>query len=197
MPNRWRCFLLRRLHVKRSKLSYDEWKCIESKELYGKEIDSNLIKGYVGLLHIKKVSEVQTWYFNGENIIVCDDGMTWLTILPKDEHYCITTVFDKKGEIIVWYIDIIAEQGVDTDGIPYFLDLYLDVIVYPDGMILLDDEDELEEAFSLGDISQSQYDLAIRTSYELQCGLLGNIERFKSYTMKCYSYATDKHKIDK
>ena len=38
---------------------------------------------------------------------------------------------------------MIAEQGSDADGVPYFLDLYLDLVVYPNGEIKVDDMDEL------------------------------------------------------
>ena len=39
---------------------------------------------------------------------------------------------------------MIAKQGIDYDGVPYFDDLYLDLVVYPDGTIVVDDMDELE-----------------------------------------------------
>lgn len=56
--------------LKRSKLSYDEWKCIVSKELRGKRIDSEILIGYVGIIDIKEVEEPQVWTFNGEDIVV-------------------------------------------------------------------------------------------------------------------------------
>ena len=51
------------------------------------------------------------------------------------------------------YIDMIAGQGKDVDGIAYIDDLYLDLVAYPDGTVLEDDMDELEEALRNGDIS--------------------------------------------
>ena len=61
--------------MKRSKLSYDEWKCIETKKLKGKQVNTDFFKGYVGILEIEKVTEKQIWRFNGEDIIVCDNGL--------------------------------------------------------------------------------------------------------------------------
>lgn len=55
---------------------------------------------------------------------------------------------DEENEILLWYIDMIAGQGIDIDDIPYFDDLYLDLIVYPDGSIIEDDRDELEQLLS-------------------------------------------------
>ena len=73
--------------MKRSRLSYDEWKCIESKKLKGKHVSTTFYSGYIGLLEIKEVSEKQVWKFNGENITVCDAGRKWLSILPENQLY--------------------------------------------------------------------------------------------------------------
>lgn len=172
--------------MKRSKLSYDEWTCILSKELSGKNVSTNFFKGYIGLMDIKEVNEVQIWKFNGEDITVCDKGLKWLSILPQDNFYCITAMMNERNDILIWYIDMIAEQGIDKEGIPYFDDLYLDLVVYPNGMIKVDDMDELEEALSLKDITQEQFNLAINTSNKLKTGLLSNIDTFIEYTLKCY-----------
>ena len=81
---------------------------------------------------------------------------------------------------------MIATQGIDVDGVPYFDDLYLDLVVYPDGTIIVDDMDELEEALSKKDITQEQFNLAIETSHRLQQGLLSDISSFTEYTRRCY-----------
>ena len=172
--------------MKRSRLSYDEWKCILSKNMHGKRVNSELLDGYIGLIEIKEVSEAQIWKFNGEDVVVCDKGRKWLSILPRNDWYCITATMDEEGNILLWYIDMIARQGIDVDGVPYFDDLYLDLVVYPDGTILVDDMDELEEALSKKDITQEQFNLAIETSHRLQQGILSNISSFIKYTRKCY-----------
>lgn len=179
--------------MKRSRLSYDEWKCIISKDLSEKRVNSELLNGYIGLIEIKEVSEAQIWKFRGKDIVVCDRGRKWLSILPQDDWYCITAMMDVEGNILLWYIDMIAEQGIDTDGVPYFDDLYLDLVVYPDGTIVVDDMDELEDALSKEDITQAQYDLAIETSDRLQRGMLSNISSFTEYTRKCYETVISKY----
>ena len=52
------------------------------------------------------------------------------------------------------------EHGLDQRNVPYFEDLYLDVVVSPDGAFEVLDADELEEALNSGAISQAQFDLA-------------------------------------
>ncbi len=134
---------------------------------------------------MKEVSKIQTWKFNGEDIVVCDKGRKWLSILPQNDWYCITAMMDEKETVLLWYIDMIANQGVDVDGIPYFDDLYLDLVVYPNGTIIVDDMDELEDALSKKDITQEQFNLAVETSQRLQRGMLSNISSFTEYTKRC------------
>jgi len=153
--------------------------------LKGKQINSNFFNGYIGLLEIEEVSKKQIWKFNGEDITICDSGLKWLSILPQNDFYCITAMMNEDNEILLWYIDMIAAQGIDADGIPYFDDLYLDLVVYPDGTIIVDDMDELEEALAAKDITQEQFKLAISTSNKLKAGLLSNIDTFIEYTLRC------------
>jgi len=171
--------------MKHSKLNYEEWKCILSKDLYCKNVESDFFTGYIGLLHIHEVSESQIWRFNGEDMVVCDNGVKWLTILPKDDYYCITAMMNPESEVLVWYIDMIASQGQDADGVAYIDDLYLDLVVYPDGTVLEDDMDELEDALRKGDISKELFDLAIDTCDRLKNGLLSDIGEFKTFTIGC------------
>ena len=56
--------------MKKSRLSYDEWKCIISKDIFGKTVNPELLNGYIGLIDIKEVSKIQTWKFNGEDMSV-------------------------------------------------------------------------------------------------------------------------------
>ncbi len=171
--------------MKRSRLSYDEWKCIKEKTIAGRNVKTDLFIGYVGVMDIGEVAEPQIWKFNGEDIVVCDKGLKWLSILPQNDFYCITAMMNQNNEILLWYIDMIANQGVDEDGIPYFDDLYLDLVVYPDGTVIEDDMDELEDALSDGDITLKQYNLAIATSNRLKEEALCDIASFIAYTHHC------------
>lgn len=163
------------------RLTYDEWKCIISKNRIGKQVDMPQIKGYLGLLTINRVSEKQIWKNKNKDVVVCDNGYYWLSIMPKNAFYCITVMMDNTYHIKVCYIDMIDSQGYDEDGVPYFYDLYLDLIVYPDGNIIVDDFNELQEALRLGEITEEQYNKAIITSQQLQEGLLSNIQNFQIY----------------
>lgn len=174
----------------RCRLTYDEWKCITDKKRIGKMLNTEEFIGYVGILSINEVSEPQIWKYNGEDLIVCNNNYQWLTIMPQNDYYCMTVMMNEKQEMQVCYIDMIDEQGYDEDGVPYFYDLYLDLVVYPDGTVIEDDMDELQDALQKEDITQHQYEQALATSDKLKNGLLNDIDVFKSFIKKMYIKAT-------
>lgn len=151
------------------------------KKRIGKQVDEPAIKGYLGLLTIISVSDKQIWKHNNKDVVVCDNGYHWLTIMPNNEFYCITVMMDINYKIKVCYIDMIDAQGYDDDGVAYFYDLYLDLVVYPNGDIIVDDMSELQEAFEADKITELQYNRALTTSQKLQDGLLSNIKNFQDY----------------
>ena len=170
----------------RCRLTYDEWKCMLSKNRIGKKFETKDFTGYIGLLEIEEVSEPQVWKYREQPLIVCDNHYRWLTILPQEEFYCITAMMNEEEQIQVCYIDMIEEQGYDEDGVPWFNDLYLDLVVYPDGVVMEDDRDELVEALAEGDISQEQHALAVDTCEKLKAGLLKDKNEFQAYIKGLY-----------
>ena len=126
----------------------------------------------------------QIWDYNDTKIKVLDNGYKWLSIMPEHNYYCITVMMDGDYNIKVTYIDMIDAQGMDEDGTPYFFDCYLDLVIYPDGNIKVDDRDELDAALSEGDITEEQYNRAVQTADKLQKGLLKNYHEYCSFVQK-------------
>ncbi len=160
---------------------YDEWKSMIKKHREGSFENSSDFKGYVGLLTIDEVSQKQEWNYKNESITVCDNGYKWLTIMPSSDYYCITVMMDSDYKIQVSYIDMIDSQGIDEDGVPFFYDCYLDLVVYPDGYVKVDDRDELDEALQNRDISKEQYDRALQTAEKLRQTLFDDYEKYVSF----------------
>jgi len=171
--------------MKRSRLSYDNWTCMLDRKLTVKHVSEPALTGHVSLLDIRRVTEPQTWQVQGRTITVCEDGTRWLCILPEDGGYCVTAMLDREWKIVLWYIDMIDAQGVDPDGVPWFFDLYLDLVVQPDGSILVDDRDELDEALAAGDITPQQHGAALSTAQKLMDGPLRDVDGFKAWTYAC------------
>lgn len=118
-------------------------------------------KGDISLLTIKKVKK--EWRIDEEKRCILADNYKWLQIYPEGKHYCITAMIDDKDNIVEWYFDIARELG-NEDGIPYEDDLYLDVVIVPDGRIHLLDEDELEDAYNKKEVNKKDYDMAYKTA---------------------------------
>ncbi|MEI3522242.1 MAG: DUF402 domain-containing protein [Anaerosacchariphilus sp.] len=92
----------------------------------------------------------------------------WTTIKPKKELHHGSSCFllkegwkvsrfiDHQGKLICWYCDIIAtEYDADTDTFT-FTDLLADVLIYPSGLIKVEDLDELAEALEKKLITSDQ-----------------------------------------
>ena len=97
--------------------------------------------------------------FKSDKLIVTK----WIPINPRedigsgisyamlDKGWKISKFFDKNGNMIYWYCDIIDYnlEIVDGEEVYTFIDLLVDVKVYPDGTYEVLDENELDEALKL------------------------------------------------
>ena len=174
--------------MKRKSLSYDAWTCILSQELRVCRV-TNPFAGHVSLLRIHEVTEPQVWHWQGQSLTVCDRGMSWLSMMPERGCLCITAQLNADGSVVLWYIDMIDAQGVDQRGLPWFDDLYLDLIVHPNGSMAVDDRDELDAALSAGIITAQQHQAALDTFAMLQKGLESGIDALQAFTRTCYQLA--------
>ncbi|WP_148872646.1 DUF402 domain-containing protein, partial [Serratia marcescens] len=144
--------------------------------------------GYIGIIDIKDVNTVQKWTINEKELVVCDSGIKWFIIAPDNESYVITMIIDLCGNPIVWYIDMIDGVGKDEDGMIYFNDIFLDLIVSNDGVVIEDDRDELELALTTNILTKEQYNKADFTARELTNKISSDFIKFKLYCMKLFDY---------
>ncbi|MBQ8194672.1 MAG: DUF402 domain-containing protein [Oscillospiraceae bacterium] len=125
-------------------------------------MDNELLKGWVSLNYLTD-GETRYWeYERSGRIPVCGKGMIWLTIIPDGTSRCISAYFTPDRRVSVWYIDVIEETGIDDDGIVYYIDKYLDVVLTPQGDVCIKDRDELDAAYVSGELSTFQYEQALR-----------------------------------
>lgn len=109
---------------------------------------------------------------NGRVDCIIDSGYKWLGVYPKNETYAVTGLYNEKNELVEFYFDMIKESGIEN-GIPYNLDIYLDLVITPFNEKYILDEDELEEALENKKICKVEYDLAYNTLHRLE-------EKYKS-----------------
>ncbi|KGX88300.1 ribonuclease FAU-1 family protein [Pontibacillus marinus] len=139
------------------------WNRVKERSFSVHHENSESFQGAVAVLHIHKVQTRLVIPYEDSNICIADDGYVWVQHFPKGEHFTVTAMINQNGNVVQWYIDMIHAYGETEDGIPWYEDLYLDVVALPNGGYYTLDHDELDAAWRLGDITREQYDLALRT----------------------------------
>ena len=149
--------------MKKRYMETKDHKTIDKYEFKKRYVDSKEFKGYIGFIDIKHALE--EWHVprkDGKKECILKSGYKWLEFYPVDEKYAITALCDENYEVIEWYFDMVKEFGIEND-LPYMIDLYLDLVITPNGDIYILDEDELQEALENKDITENDYKLAHNT----------------------------------
>ncbi|MDE6596366.1 MAG: hypothetical protein K2K44_10205 [Oscillospiraceae bacterium] len=120
-------------------------------------------------------------------IPVCGKGMVWLQLIPDGQYRAITAKFLPESRTVqgvkysksvsIWYVDVIDNWGYDEDGVAYFTDQYLDVVFDVEGDVSIDDRDELDAAYKSGELSEEQYQRAIKEGNDIVSELCSDVEK--------------------
>ena len=137
---------------------------------------------------IKKYREMTdkfiTKNFMGKEIVYIDEGYYVVEVTPLNEHFNIRFYVNDKKELIDYYIDITLKNGVEYK-IPYYVDLYLDIVHDNDSDELrFADEDELLDALNKKIVSKKDYLLA----YKVGNKLLKNLKENKYFNIDVIGY---------
>lgn len=62
--------------MKRSHLTYQNWKTITRRRWTGREISVDGFDGFASVMRIDEVVSPQTWHVDGKTIVVAEAGMT-------------------------------------------------------------------------------------------------------------------------
>lgn len=110
-----------------------------------------------------------------ENVIIT----RWFPIKPRNdigwgislidlkENYKISAFYNRNGEFLYWYCDIINVTYISEIDTYVVKDLLVDIRMYPDNVPEILDLDELELAFRNGLIEKNEYCLAIKASLKV------------------------------
>ena len=109
---------------------------------------------------IKKVNKIDQPFIIKRKTLI-DNGYYIMEFTPLEQFYNVRVFLDNNADVIGYYFDISAGNG-EENNIPYYDDLYLDVIYSPygEGSIKVEDEDELLDALNIGTISTEKYNFA-------------------------------------
>lgn len=122
-------------------------------------------------LSIKKINKIDKSFVVqecGKSMLLIDDGYYIIEFTPINEFYNARVFIDENKNVLGYYFDITLGNG-EIDNIPYYNDLYLDVVYFPSENNLIEvlDEDELLGALNEGQISKKQYNLAKQVGSKL------------------------------
>ena len=131
-----------------------------------KRVDEEYFKGYICNVKINDVNKPLIVNNGVSEICIKDNGYEWFEVYPDNEN-----------------------------SIPYEDDLYLDMIITPDGQKLVLDEDELIYAFNRGEIMQSDVDLAYETLKKLEIIYVSNLDNLINLTNKFCEMFESKTKV--
>lgn len=166
--------------MKRKRADRADWRRVTQRRFAVTHLDGPEFTGYVALLWIDGVRAPMRDVFFGRGVTVADVGYMWLQHLPSDGHAIVTTMFDRDGQIVQWYVDIVADHGTGEDGVPWYDDLYLDVVALPTGEVAIVDGDELNAALRSGDIDEDYHEMAWSEALRVREAIrLGQFDLFR------------------
>ena len=74
----------------------------------------------------------------------------------------------------------------------FFMDKYLDVILFPEGSFKIDDRDELDRAYESGELSREQYESALAEGDEIIREYCGDVRRMDAWCAAVRQLAEDR-----
>ncbi len=162
------------------------WPRLRAQRFICQRIADGRVNGYATLLLMLEVAEPLWVMHHEQRICIADAGYAWLQLFPEGANYTHTTMFDADGQPVQEYIDLVAEQGIGEDGIPWYDDLYLDIAWIPEGTPLLLDQEELEAAHAIGAITDEHYELARGETARLLVAVALGDYTLPEVTRACY-----------
>lgn len=137
-------------------------------------------------LSVKKILSIEKPFILESGLCIINNNYYIVEVLPKHENYAMRVYFNEKRERLEYYFDISLKNGLDEKSkIPYYDDLYIDVTVTRENIKVLD-EDELQEAFSMGKINKLQYDLANKTKDNLLQSIKNKNNKYMNLDLERY-----------
>lgn len=112
---------------------------------------------------VKQIVKTNAPFFTSSGLKLIDNNFQIVEVLPKNLNYAMRVFLDDNKQIVQRYFDITKQNDVDKDtNVPFYEDLYLDVIIEKRGISVLDEKD-LDNALQSGDITEGDYLLTKNT----------------------------------
>ena len=148
-----------------------------------------------GLVCLIQLTDGELIYWNlpkAGKVAVAGKGMTWLQLIPDNSQCLITVKYLPNNEVSVWYVDVIEGIEYAEDGVIIYEDKYLDVYFTPQGDVIVDDRDELDAAYSAGELTREQYDSAILECDRIVKELCLNLQGTETFCKEVLGYVNQR-----
>ncbi|BBN99484.1 MULTISPECIES: DUF402 domain-containing protein [Sporolactobacillus] len=161
------------------------WRRIISSHTQKKQVMWPAFHGEAVLIQFNEIKAPLSVVYGGTRTKTVDKNYSWLQLFPAHSpHYVLTAMFNANHKLVQCYFDVVHQVGKDDQGTPWFDDLYLDLILFPNHRLYLVDEDELNEALEKGIINQAMYRRAWRTARRLKALISANPDYFLDLVRK-------------
>lgn len=154
-----------------------EFRRILRSELTFESIDISGFKGIAGVLDIFDTDGAWAVSSSLGSSVIAAPGYKWLQLAPDHGKWWLTVMFDVQGQLVQYYFDVIKCRYLSDSGEPRFIDMYLDIVMGPDGRYEVMDRSDLNAAFRSGVITEFDYRRALSILYELT-GSIHNKEQY-------------------
>lgn len=166
------------------------WKRLLDKRCRISHVETEGFHGMAGLLKIRDVREPLVVKSVLREVVVADAGYTWLQLSPDRGGWWLTVMYNDKKELIQYYFDVTLRNFIAPDGEPRFVDLYLDVVMDPDGKWVLLDRDELDDALERGNITEAEHALALTRADHIVRMIRGKQANWRALCARCMDIVT-------
>ena len=165
--------------IKRKDMRRTDWHRILQRKYTCAECSYQGMQGIASVLLLQKVTQPLII----EGVTLAKEGDTWLQLAFRDAYFWVTAMFDEHNDLLQIYFDITNGNCLEDPENPCFDDLYLDIVMEPDGVLHVLDQDELDDALNTGEITPRQHQKAMEECERLHRFLLQNGKDFSAF---CY-----------
>lgn len=150
-------------------------------ESYTQTLYMNNEDFFVSVKHLIKTKP----FHSKDGLPLMKNGYFLVEVIPKFEHYAMRAFMNDKKEVVEYYFDISLGNGIDEETkVPYYDDLFTDIIVDDKGKIRIVDENELAGALECKLITNEQYALAKSVTKTLYDEISKGINKYQNMDLK-------------
>jgi len=163
-----------------------DWTRIKEREYISRACTLDGLPARESLIRIRDITSPLIVDCAGQPVKIAEKDYSWIQIAQKGAFWWLTAMFDEQDHLIELYFDITAGNLFTDPENPTFRDMYLDLVLRPDGVVALLDEDELDEALEKQEITQEEYKQTLSACRRLHQHLLAHPHEVMDYCRKTY-----------